>query len=165
MSLSSGFCYSAVGNSGGIARDLMIGGSARGHERPALQRRLDSCRVIAFYWCRMINRLSRPVLVFDAAGLGLFASLGASKALACSREPCRCDSPRNADGNARGCGTCSGKKIPTVNQQLLCLHSRRILDCNAWLLFARGSNLPVLKTSIKGVEQHDVGFRDCIIVL
>jgi uncharacterized membrane protein YeiH len=38
--------------------------------------------LITFYWYRTINRLSSPVLVFDAAGLGLFAVSGASKALA-----------------------------------------------------------------------------------
>ena len=38
--------------------------------------------LITFYWYRMINKLSSPVLVFDAAGLGLFAVAGASKALA-----------------------------------------------------------------------------------
>ncbi|MGH9564672.1 MAG: trimeric intracellular cation channel family protein, partial [Candidatus Angelobacter sp.] len=35
-----------------------------------------------FYWYRIINRLSSPVLVFDAAGLALFAVSGAGKALA-----------------------------------------------------------------------------------
>jgi len=73
----------AAGNSGGIARDLMIGAIP-----PAA---ISDWRYIAvsilaglvtFYWYRIINRLSSPVLVFDAAGLGLFAVAGASKALA-----------------------------------------------------------------------------------
>jgi uncharacterized membrane protein YeiH len=38
--------------------------------------------LITFYWVRGINRLNSPVLVFDAAGLALFAVAGASKALA-----------------------------------------------------------------------------------
>lgn len=38
--------------------------------------------VITFRWYRTINRLSSPVLVFDAAGLALFAVAGAGKALA-----------------------------------------------------------------------------------
>jgi uncharacterized membrane protein YeiH len=38
--------------------------------------------LITFYWYRIINRLSSPVLVFDAAGLALFAVAGAGKALA-----------------------------------------------------------------------------------
>jgi len=38
--------------------------------------------LITFYWFPIINRLSSPVLVFDAAGLALFAVAGAGKALA-----------------------------------------------------------------------------------
>jgi uncharacterized membrane protein YeiH len=38
--------------------------------------------LITFYCFQGINRLSSPVLVFDAAGLALFAVAGASKALA-----------------------------------------------------------------------------------
>ena len=38
--------------------------------------------LITFCWYRIINRLSSPVLVFDAAGLALFAVSGAGKALA-----------------------------------------------------------------------------------
>jgi uncharacterized membrane protein YeiH len=37
---------------------------------------------MTFYWFRIISRLRSPVLVFDAAGLALFAVSGASKALA-----------------------------------------------------------------------------------
>src|SRR3954466_11384587 len=73
----------AAGNSGGIARDVIIGAVP-----PAA---ISDWRYIAvsilaglttFYWYRLINRLKSPVLVFDAAGLALFAVSGASKALA-----------------------------------------------------------------------------------
>jgi uncharacterized membrane protein YeiH len=73
----------AAGNSGGIARDVMIGAA------PPVA--ISDWRYIAvsilaglitFYWYRIINRLSSPVLVFDAAGLALFAVSGTSKALA-----------------------------------------------------------------------------------
>jgi uncharacterized membrane protein YeiH len=37
---------------------------------------------MTFYWYRIINRLKSPVLVFDAAGLALFAVSGTTKALA-----------------------------------------------------------------------------------
>ena len=73
----------AAGNSGGIARDVMIGALP-----PAAiyDWRYMAVSIIAglmtFYWFRFINRLRSPVLVFDAAGLGLFAVSGASKALA-----------------------------------------------------------------------------------
>src|SRR5512143_1410745 len=59
----------AAGNSGGIARDVMIGATP-----PAA---ISDWRYIAvsilaglitFFWYRTIDRLSSPVLMFDAAG-------------------------------------------------------------------------------------------------
>jgi uncharacterized membrane protein YeiH len=73
----------AAGNSGGIARDVMIGAippAAMSNWRYVAVSILAG--LITFYWYRIINRLSSPVLVFDAAGLALFAVAGASKALA-----------------------------------------------------------------------------------
>ncbi|HTU35109.1 MAG TPA: trimeric intracellular cation channel family protein [Candidatus Acidoferrum sp.] len=73
----------AAGNSGGIARDVMIGAippAAISDWRYVAVSILAG--LVTFYWYRSINRLSSPVLVFDAAGLGLFAVAGASKALA-----------------------------------------------------------------------------------
>lgn len=73
----------AAGNSGGITRDVLIGA-----EPPAAiaDWRYAAVSILAglitFYWYRAINRLSSPVLVFDAAGLALFAVAGAGKALA-----------------------------------------------------------------------------------
>src|SRR3954449_13617541 len=64
----------AAGNSGGIARDVMIGATP-----PAA---ISDWRyigvsilagLITFYWYGIIKRLRSPVLVFDAAGLALFA--------------------------------------------------------------------------------------------
>jgi uncharacterized membrane protein YeiH len=72
----------AAGNSGGIARDVMIGAvppAAIVHWQYVGVSILAG--LITFYWFRIIDRLSSPVLVFDAAGLGLFAVAGASKAL------------------------------------------------------------------------------------
>ncbi len=72
----------AAGNSGGIARDVLIGATP-----PAA---ISDWRFIAvsilaglitFYWPPLVNRFRHPVLVFDAAGLGLFAVSGAGKAL------------------------------------------------------------------------------------
>ncbi|HEY6293350.1 MAG TPA: trimeric intracellular cation channel family protein [Terriglobia bacterium] len=73
----------AAGNSGGIARDVMIGAippAAVGEWRYIAVSMLAG--LITFYGYRIINRLSSPVLVFDAAGLALFAVAGAGKALA-----------------------------------------------------------------------------------
>jgi len=78
----------AAGNSGGIARDLMIGASppaAIGDWRYVAVSILAG--LITFYWYRIINRFRSPVLVFDAAGLALFAVTGASKALAFQAGP------------------------------------------------------------------------------
>ncbi len=73
----------AAGNSGGIARDVMIGAlppAATSDWRYIAVSMLAG--LITFSWHRIINRLSSPVLVFDAAGLALFAVSGAGKALA-----------------------------------------------------------------------------------
>ena len=73
----------AAGNSGGIARDVMIGAvppAAISDWRYVAVSMLAG--LVTFYWYRVINRLSSPVLMFDAAGLALFAVSGASKALA-----------------------------------------------------------------------------------
>lgn len=73
----------AASSSGGIARDVLIGAVP-----PAA---LSDWRYIAvsllaglitFFWHPLIDRLRSPVLVFDAAGLALFAVSGALKALA-----------------------------------------------------------------------------------
>lgn len=78
----------AAGNSGGIARDLMIGAIP-----PAAIRdwRYIAVSILAglvtFYWYGIIKRLRSPVLVFDAAGLALFAVSGAGRALAFNAGP------------------------------------------------------------------------------
>jgi uncharacterized membrane protein YeiH len=78
----------AAGNSGGIARDVMIGAvppaaiSDGGYVAVSILAGL-----ITFFWYRIINRLSSPVLVFDAAGLALFAVSGAGRALAVHAGP------------------------------------------------------------------------------
>lgn len=78
----------AAGNSGGIARDVMIGAvppAAMSDWRYVAVSILAG--LITFFWYRVINRLSSPVLVFDAAGLALFAVSGAGKALAFHADP------------------------------------------------------------------------------
>jgi uncharacterized membrane protein YeiH len=73
----------AAGNSGGIARDVLIGAvppAAISDWRYIAVSMLAG--LITFYWYQIIHRLNSPVLVFDAAGLALFAVSGAGKALA-----------------------------------------------------------------------------------
>lgn len=44
-------------------------------------------RVITFVWHPRVERLRTPILLFDAAGLGLFAVAGTQKALAFGADP------------------------------------------------------------------------------
>jgi uncharacterized membrane protein YeiH len=75
-------CF-ATGTLGGITRDVMIGAlppAAISDWRYVIISILAG--LITFFWYPLINRLSSPVLLFDAAGLGLFCVAGADKALA-----------------------------------------------------------------------------------
>ena len=83
------WCLSfAAANSGGITRDLLIGAvppGAVGDWRYLGVSLLAG--IVTFYFSSLIVRMSNPVLVFDAAGLALFAVTGASKALAFGLNP------------------------------------------------------------------------------
>ncbi len=77
-----------AGNAGGVTRDLLIGSIP-----PAA---IDDWRYIAvsllaaavtFAWYRVVQRFRPIVLLFDAAGLGLFAVAGTQKALAFGVNP------------------------------------------------------------------------------
>jgi uncharacterized membrane protein YeiH len=78
----------AAGNAGGIARDLLIGATppAAISDWRYLVVSL-SAGLVTFWRPSNIDRLSSPVLLFDAAGLGLFAVAGAQKALAYGLHP------------------------------------------------------------------------------
>ncbi len=75
-------CF-VTGNAGGITRDVLIGAippAAISEWRYLAVSILAG--LIVFFAYRLINRLSSPVQLFDAAGLGLFCVAGADKALA-----------------------------------------------------------------------------------
>jgi uncharacterized membrane protein YeiH len=77
-----------AGNLGGVTRDVLIGSvppAAISDWRYLAVSLLAG--VITFYWPSGIAKLSSPVLVFDAAGLALFAVSGAQKALAFGLNP------------------------------------------------------------------------------
>src|SRR4029077_3512518 len=77
-----------AGNFGGIIRDVLIGSvppAAVNDWRYLAVSLLAG--VITFYWYSAVDRLRSPVLVFDAAGLALFAVSGAQKALAFGLNP------------------------------------------------------------------------------
>ncbi len=68
--------------SGGIIRDVLIGvvpPAAIADWRPVALATLSGA--VCFAWPRLVERLSHPVQVFDAAGLGAFAVTGAQAAL------------------------------------------------------------------------------------
>jgi uncharacterized membrane protein YeiH len=78
----------AAGNAGGIVRDLLIGAvppAAISDWRYLAVSLLAG--MVTFWRPSNIDRLSSPVLLFDAAGLGLFAVAGTQKALAFGLHP------------------------------------------------------------------------------
>jgi uncharacterized membrane protein YeiH len=78
----------AAGNSGGITRDILIGAIPPGAVNDWRYLGISLfAGVITFYFSPLIVRISNLVLLFDAAGLALFAVSGASKALAYGLNP------------------------------------------------------------------------------
>src|SRR5437588_1716456 len=93
----------AAGNAGGITRDLLIGAVP-----PAA---ISDWRYLAvsllagfvtFWRPSVIDRLRSPVLLFDAAGLGLFAVSGTQKALAFGLNPAMAARLRMQTGSGGG---------------------------------------------------------------
>ena len=77
-----------AGNFGGITRDVLIGSVPPGAISDWRYLAVSLLAgAITFYWSSVIDKLSSPVLVFDAAGLGLFAVAGTQKALAFGLNP------------------------------------------------------------------------------
>ena len=77
-----------AGNFGGITRDLMIGAvppAAVGDWRYLVASVVAGA--VTFYWPPAVGRLRGSVLLFDAAGLALFAVSGTQKALAFGLDP------------------------------------------------------------------------------
>jgi uncharacterized membrane protein YeiH len=77
-----------AGNFGGVTRDVLIGSvppAAISDWRYLAASLLAG--VITFYWYSTVDRLRSRVLVFDAAGLALFAVSGAQKALVSGLNP------------------------------------------------------------------------------
>ena len=78
----------AAGNTGGITRDLLIGAvppAAISDWRYLAVSLLAG--IVTFWRPSIIDRLRSPALLFDAAGLGLFAVAGTQKALAFGLNP------------------------------------------------------------------------------
>ena len=77
-----------AGNAGGMLRDVLLGAtppaalSGWHHVTVSL-----AAALLTFVWHPRIERLRTPILLFDAAGLGLFAVSGTEKALAYGLDP------------------------------------------------------------------------------
>ena len=85
-----GVCVLAfvAGNAGGMLRDILIGAvppvALHGWHYVAVSLLVG---VITFVWHPRLERLQTPILIFDAAGLGLFSVSGTQKALAFGLNP------------------------------------------------------------------------------
>jgi hypothetical protein len=90
----------AAGNAGGIARDLLIGAAAAISDWRYLAVSLLA-GIITLWRPSIIDRLRNPVLLFDAAGLGLFAVAGTQKAARLRAEPGHGGDPRHVDRDRR----------------------------------------------------------------
>ena len=78
----------AAGNAGGIARDLLIGATPPAAISDWRYLAVSLLAGLVTFWRPYdVDRLSNPVLLFDAAGLGLFAVSGTQKALAFGLHP------------------------------------------------------------------------------
>ena len=78
----------AAGNAGGITRDMLIGAvppAAIGDWRYLGVSLLAG--FVTFFWYPTIDKRRRPVLLFDGAGLALFAVAGTQKALIAGLNP------------------------------------------------------------------------------
>lgn len=73
----------AAATFGGVMRDLLIGAVPPASIQDWRYLAVSILAgVVTFYWHPRVSRLRQAVLMFDAAGLGLFAVAGAGKALA-----------------------------------------------------------------------------------
>jgi uncharacterized membrane protein YeiH len=78
----------ATGNAGGITRDLLIGAVPPAAIRDWHYLGVSLLAGLAiFFWYPNIDVQRRPVLLFDGAGLALFAVTGTQKALAAGLNP------------------------------------------------------------------------------
>jgi uncharacterized membrane protein YeiH len=78
----------AASTAGGIARDLLIGAAPPAAISDWRYLAVSLLAGIVTFWRpSLIDRLGNPVLLFDAAGLGLFAVAGTQKALAFGLNP------------------------------------------------------------------------------
>lgn len=77
-----------TGLAGGMARDVLIGAApVAAVASPYYLPSAIAAGFVAFFGHRVIEKLDRPVMLFDAAALGLFAIAGTRKALTYGVDP------------------------------------------------------------------------------
>lgn len=78
---------SLTGLGGGVIRDLIIGVPPTAFAQPVYLAAPLAAAVLVFFLSAGIERYSRPLLIFDAAGLALFCTTGTVKALEAGMNP------------------------------------------------------------------------------
>lgn len=78
----------AAGLAGGMVRDMVLGATPpTALQDPRYLLTAISAALFVFFGHRLLGRLSKPVMVLDALGLGLFAVSGCRKALQFDLDP------------------------------------------------------------------------------
>ncbi|WP_243064089.1 trimeric intracellular cation channel family protein [Humibacter sp. RRB41] len=78
---------SLTGLGGGVMRDLVLGVTPTAFAQPIYLIPPLAAAVLVFFFVRPVERFPRLLLVFDAAGLALFCTTGAVKALELGMNP------------------------------------------------------------------------------
>ena len=78
---------SLTGLGGGVVRDLILGVTPTAFAQPVYFLAPVAAAVLVFFLYAAVERFPRTLLVFDAAGLGLFCTAGAAKALELGMNP------------------------------------------------------------------------------
>ncbi|MCC2030356.1 TRIC cation channel family protein [Microbacterium sp. YMB-B2] len=78
---------SLTGLGGGVIRDLIIGVPPTAFAEPVHLAAPVAAAALVFFLTHGIERYSRPLLIFDAAGLALFCTTGTVKALEAGMNP------------------------------------------------------------------------------
>jgi uncharacterized membrane protein YeiH len=105
----------AAANSGGIARDILIGAVPPGAISDWRYLGISlAAGLLTFYFSPIIIRMWNPVLLFDAAGLALFAVSGAQKALNHGLDPSAFACWRSVTA-----GNCRSRRLQIKKAQIL----------------------------------------------
>lgn len=85
--IGSLFLGALAGLGGGVIRDLILGEVPNAFDSPVYLAAPVVAAVMVFFLKRSVERLRKPLLVFDAGGLALFCIVGTVKALEVGLNP------------------------------------------------------------------------------